>query len=128
MAQSSTIDQIRQARDNALAALKSAIKAVSKKIELTTDSDDELEAQLEALMDQREAIEAAATDAVLALPQVIAAAAKLNALSAEMKATAQELPIATNALTKTAAVLALGQQFSEVLASGTQGPGDGPKA
>ena len=128
MAQSSTIDQIRQARDNALAALKSAIKAVSRKIERTTDSDDELEAQLEALMDQREAIEAAATDAVLALPQVIAAAAKLNALSAEMKATAQELPIATNALTKTAAVLALGQQFSEVLASGTQGPGDTPKA
>ena len=128
MAQSSTIDQIRQARDNALAALGSAIKAVSRKIERTTDSDDELEAQLEALMDQREAIEAAATDAVLALPQVIAAAAKLNALSAEMKATAQELPIATNALTKTAAVLALGQQFSEVLASGTQGPGDAPKA
>lgn len=127
MTQSSTIDQIRQARDTALAALGSAINGVSRNIELATGPDDALEAQLEALMNQREAIEAAATDAVLALPEVVAAAATLNALSAEMMATAQQLPFATNALTKSAAVLALGQQFSQVLASGTHGAGDGPK-
>jgi len=121
MPQSSTIDQIRQARDTALAALRSVIKAVSRKIELTTGPDDALEAQLDALMEQHEAIEAAATDAVLALPEVIAAAAALNALSAEIKAAAQELPLAANALTKAAAVLALGQQFSQKFEKAREG-------
>jgi hypothetical protein len=121
MNQTSTIDQIRQARDTALAALGSAIETVGKKIELATGSDDELETQLDALMQAREAIETAATDAVLALPEVMAAAATLNALSAEMKTSAQELAAPTNALTKTAAVLALGQQFSQVVADARNG-------
>ena len=121
MNQTFTIDQIRQARDTALAALESAIETVGRKIELATGSDDELETQLDALMQQREAIETAATDTVLALPQVMAAAAALNALSVQMETSAQELPVATNALTKTAAVLALSQQFSQVVADARNG-------
>jgi hypothetical protein len=121
MNQTSTIDQIRQARDTALAALGSAIETVGRKIELATGPDDELETQLDALMQQREAIETAATDTVLALPQVMAAAAALNALSVQMETSAQELPVATNALTKTAAVLALSQQFSQVVADARNG-------
>jgi hypothetical protein len=38
-----------------------------------------------------------------------------------MKTSAQELAAPTNALTKTAAVLALGQQFSQVVADARNG-------
>jgi hypothetical protein len=75
-------------------------------------------------MQQREAIATAATDAVLALPAVIAAAATLIALSSQMRITAQELPAVTNVLTiltKAAALLALGRQFSQVIALTTDG-------
>jgi hypothetical protein len=116
-----SIDQIRNARDTALAALESAIQAISRKIELSAGPDAALNSQLDALMNQREVIETAATDAVLALPAVIAAAATLNALSTQMRITAQELPAATNVLTKAAVVSALGQQFSQVIALTTDG-------
>ena len=116
MNQPSIIDQIRNARDTALAALKSSIDAVATQLELATSPDGAaLNQRLDDLMNQRDAIETAATDAVLALPEVIAAAAALNALAAQMNTTARQLPAATNVLTTTATVLALGQQFSGTL-------------
>ncbi len=118
MNQGSIIDQIRNARDMALAALKSSIDAVARKIEVDTGPDDAaLNRRLDDLMNQRDAIETAATEAVLALPEVIAAAATLNRLAARMKTTAQQLPAATNVLTTTATVLSLGQQFSQAVAN-----------
>ncbi len=116
MNQPSIIDQIRNARDTALAALKSSIEAVAAQLELATSPDEAaLNQRLDELMNQRDAIETAATDTVLALPEVIAAAAALNGLAAQMNTTAQQLPAATNLLTTTATVLALGQQFSGML-------------
>jgi hypothetical protein len=121
MSQPSTIDQLRSARDTALAALKSSIDASAKEIEVATDPDEAaLNQRLDNLVNQSDAIETAATDAVLALPEVIAAAATLNALSAQMK-TAQQLPTAANLLATTATVSALGQQFSGTLANAHHG-------
>jgi hypothetical protein len=122
MNQPSVIDQIRNARDAALAALKSSINAVARKIELATVPDEAaLNQRLDELINQRDAIETAATDAVLALPEVIAAAATLNALAIQMRTTALQLPTAANALATTATVLALGQQFSGALANAHHG-------
>ncbi len=122
MNQTSIIDRIRDARDTALAALKSSIDAVATQLELATSPDEAaLNQRLDDLMNQRDAIETAATDAVLALPEVIAAAAAMNALAAQMRTTAQQLPTATNVLTTTATVLALGQQFSGALANAHHG-------
>jgi hypothetical protein len=122
MNQPSIIDQIRNARDTALAALKSSIDAVATQLELATSPDEAaLDQRLDELMNQRATIETAATDAVLALPEVIAAAAALNALAAQMNTTARQLPAATNVLTTTATVLALGQQFSGMLVNPPHG-------
>jgi hypothetical protein len=122
MSQPSTIDQLCSARDTALAALKSSIDASAKEIEVATDPDEAaLNQRLDNLVNQSDAIETAATDAVLALPEVIAAAATLNALSAQMTKTAQQLPTAANLLATTATVLALGQQFSGTLVNAHHG-------
>ena len=118
MNQESIIDQIRNARDAALAALKSSIDAVAEKIELATGPDEAaLNQRLDDLMNQCDAIETAATDAVLALRGVIAAAATLDTLASQMETTAQQLPAATHVLTTTATVLALGQQFAQAVAN-----------
>jgi uncharacterized protein involved in exopolysaccharide biosynthesis len=122
MNQPSIIDQIRNDRDTALAALKFSIDAVATQLELATSPDEAaLNQRLDDLMTQRDAIETAATDAVLALPEVIAAAAALNALAAQMNTTARQLPAATSVLTTTATVLALGQQFSGTLVNPQHG-------
>jgi len=119
MSQPSTIDQLRNARDTALAALKFSIDAIAKKIEVATGPNEvALNQRLDNLVNQSDAIE---TAAVLALPEVIAAAATLNALSAQMTKTAQQLPTAANLLATTATVLALGQQFSGTLANAHHG-------
>jgi hypothetical protein len=118
MNQSCIIGQIPNARDTALAALESSIDAVSKKIEVATGAAGAaLNQRLDDLMNQRDAIETAATDAVLALPKVIAAAATLKSLAAQMKTTAQQLPAATHVLTTTETVLSLGKQFSGTVAN-----------
>jgi len=115
-----TIDDIRTARDSALDALSDAVTTIGAEIAQTTKTGpylDQLTKRYQDLMNERALIRAAATDAVLALPFVIAAVAKLNELSSNMKTTAQELPAATNKLTQAAAVLSLGQQFSDVIAN-----------
>ena len=121
MGQSSIINQIRNSRDTALAALDSSVTAVRRQIEQTTVPDPELSGQMQKLTKQRAAIRAAATDAVLALPDVIAAAASLNTLSRKMQAAAQALPDATKVLTAAATILALGQQFSDKLTNAQNG-------
>jgi len=121
MAQS--IDDIRNSRDTALAALDTSISVVGYKIAQTTTTGpylDQLTTRYHDLMTQRNAILAAATAAVLQLQQVIDAVATLNSLANQMNAVAQALPTATNVLTGSASVLALGQQFADTLATARQ--------
>jgi methyl-accepting chemotaxis protein len=124
MNQLSTIEGIRSARNAALAALDAVLDEIDDEIAQTTKTGpylDQLTKRKQDLNNEYAAISMAATEAVLALPEVIAAAATLNTLSAQMKATAQQLVAATNVLNKTAAVLALGQQFSDVIANAHRG-------
>jgi hypothetical protein len=120
MAQSLSIDDIRNSRDAALAALDGSISVVGNQIAQTTTTGpylDQLTTRYHDLMTQRNAIFAAATESVLSLPSVIAAAATLNSLANQMKTVAQALPAATNILTGSASVLSLGQQFADTLAT-----------
>jgi hypothetical protein len=119
MPPAATVDDIRSHRDTALEALGIALVKVGDQIAQTTASGptlDQLTRRNQDLMDQRAAIRAAATDEVLALPAVIAAATALGALSAEMKTVAQALPAAASLLTGAATVLSLGQQFADLIA------------
>jgi hypothetical protein len=121
MAQS--IANIRASRDTALAALDTSISVLGNQIAQTTTTGpylDQLTTRYHELMTQRNAIFAAATDAVLRLPSVIAAAATLNSLASQMKTAAQALPAATNVLTGSASVLSLGHQFADTLATARQ--------
>jgi hypothetical protein len=114
----STIDDIRKSRDTALKALGVSVTSVGDQIALTTQTGpylDQLTKRYQDLMNERSAIREAATDAVLALPSVIRAAATLDSLSSKMKAIAQALPAATDVLSSATAVLSLGQQFSDVI-------------
>jgi hypothetical protein len=70
-----------------------------------------------ALIDEANAIDAAATDEVLALPGVIQAASTLSSLAQKMKKVAQNLPQVTKLLDNTASILNLGQQFADSLAN-----------
>ena len=118
MANQSDIDTIRANRDAALAALDAAYNAVGAELEQTTapgPKQDALNARYDALDAQRAAIVTAATDQVLGLPSVVAAAGQLAMLSAEMTTEAKKLTGATDVLKATASVLALGQKFSEML-------------
>jgi hypothetical protein len=121
MAQS--IDDIRNIRDTALAAFDSSIEVLGSKIAQTTTTGpflDQLTARFDDLMSERNSILAAATEAVLQLPEVVAAADTLNSLANKMKTAAQALPRATNILTRSSSVLALGQQFADTLATARQ--------
>lgn len=120
MARSPTVDDIRSSRDMALDALEDSLISVGNEIAETTIVGPfltRLTTRNTALMNEAAAIRAAATDAVLALPEIITAAAALNRLSAKMETAAQALPNATNLLSGTATVLSLGQQFADLLAS-----------
>jgi hypothetical protein len=113
-----TIDDIRNSRDTALDALGIAVTSVGDQIAQTIKTGpylDQLTKRYQDLMNERSAIRAAATDAVLALPSVIGAAAKLNSLSSKMKTIAQALPNATDVLTRATTVLSLGQQVSDFI-------------
>ncbi|HEU0157442.1 MAG TPA: hypothetical protein VFQ82_15325 [Stellaceae bacterium] len=115
-----SIDDIRNARDAALDALADAVATIGNQIAQTTTTGpflDQLTKRYQDLMNERSMIRAAATETVLSLPAVIAAAAQLTQLSTDMKRTAQELSDATTTLNKATTILSLGQQFSDVLAS-----------
>jgi hypothetical protein len=120
MAQPPTMDNIRSSRDTALGALEDALNSLGDAIAQTTQTGpylSQLTKRYQDLMNEAATIRAAATDAVLALPGVIAAAAMLNTLSARMKTAAQALPNATNVVTGATAVLSLGQQFTDLIAN-----------
>lgn len=120
MAQSPSIDYIRASRDAALAALDTSISTIGNQIAQTTTPGpylNQLTKRYQDLMNERAAIFAAATEAVLALPSVMAAAATLNKLSGQLNTAAQALPAATNVLTGSASVLSLAQQFADTLAT-----------
>jgi len=121
-----SLDEIRNSRDRALAALGVAVTSIGDEIAATTQTGpylDQLTKRYQDLMNERSAIRAAATDAVLALPSVLQAAATLNSLSSQMKKTAQALPKATHVLTTATAVLSLGQQFADAIANVSRGLG-----
>jgi hypothetical protein len=110
---------IRQCRDDALTTLQAAIDQVERQIAATTERGPFLTRLLErerALIDEANAIDAAATDAVLALPDVIQAASTLSSLTKEMTTVAQNLPQVTKLLETTASILNLGQKFADSLA------------
>jgi hypothetical protein len=120
MSQPSTIDDIRKSRDGALDALDGVLDEIDDEIAQTTKTGpylNQLTKRKQDLSNEYAAISTAATEAILALPNVIVAAATLNTLSTQMKTIAQQLPAATNVLNKTVAVLGLGQQFSDVIAN-----------
>ena len=115
-----TIDDIGNARDTPLVALDSVLDDIEDEISQTTKKDAhlaELTKQKEALQAKYTAVSDAATGAVLALPEVIAAASTLKKLSTDMDAKAKQLPSMTTNLDKAAAVLSLGQQFRDVIAN-----------
>jgi len=116
------IAAIRQSRDDALAALQAATDEVERRIAATTQRGPFLSRLIErdrALISEANAIDAAATDAVLALPEVIQAASTLSSLAQKMKKVAQQLPQATKLLDNTASVLSLAQKFGDTLANAT---------
>jgi hypothetical protein len=120
MAQS--IDDIGSSVKMALAALDTAIDAVSDQISRTPNGPvfKQLMARHDDLVDEKNSILAAATAAVLALPQVVAAATTLNALANQMKTVAQILPAATNVvnlLAGSTTVLSSAQNFANTLAT-----------
>jgi hypothetical protein len=124
MNQPATADNIRRSRDAALDALDDVMDEIDDEIAQTTETGPylvQLTKRYQDLKNEYAHISMAATFAVLAQPSVIAAAARLETLSTQMKTTAQELPNATDVLAKTAAVLALGQQFSDVIANAHKG-------
>jgi hypothetical protein len=67
------------------------------------------------LVNEAAALRAAATDAVLALPEVTQAATALTSVSQRMQKVAQRLPAAKDVLATTAATLSLGQQFVDLI-------------
>jgi hypothetical protein len=74
-------------------------------------------------VDEKNALLAAATAAVLALPQVVAAAATLNTLAKQMNTAAQKLPAATkvvDVLAGSTTVLSSAQRFGNTLATAQQ--------
>ncbi len=115
-----TINDIIQTRDDALQALEGCINAVGHAIARTTQTGpylDQLTKRFQDLKNESASIWASATDQVLALPEVLAAAATLSTLASNMKAAAQALPNATSVLNGTASVLSFGQQFADAIAS-----------
>ena len=124
MSQPATIDDIRRSRDAALDALDDVMDEIDNEIAQTTKTGPylvQLTKRYQDLKNEYAHISMTATFEVLAQPGVVAAAATLNTLSAQMKTTAQELPAAANVLGKTAAVLALSLQFSDVIANAQKG-------
>jgi hypothetical protein len=88
MNQPATIDDIRRSRDAALDALDSVLDEIDDEIAQTTKTGaylNQLTKRKQDLSNGYAAISTAATEAILALPNVIAAAATLNTLSAQMK-------------------------------------------
>ncbi len=125
MTDQETIDAIRADRNQALDALEDALVSVDREIENTDSADlaylKQLKNRSQSLMDERTTIMDAASVAILSMPSVVAAADQLNAIAAKMKATAQEIPNATDKLTKATAILSLGQKFTDLIASTQKG-------
>jgi hypothetical protein len=113
------ISAIRVSRDAALQSLDQAFDAVGDLIAQTTQIGPYLDAltkRYEDIRRERDAIFRSATDAVLALPSVTAAAATLNGLAENMTKRAAELRDATKLLMTAGALVSLGQQFADVIA------------
>ena len=120
MTDDAAIEDIRNNRDTALDALEVAISRVGREIAHTTTTGpymDQITKRYRDLMSEASAIEAAATDAVLALPSIMAAAGKLSSLATRMDTVAKKLPSATNVLGQTATILSLGQQIADLIAN-----------
>lgn len=115
-----TIDQIRTIRDDLLVTVETAIDRVNSQIESTTIGSPWMKQLIKRsndLANEHAAILRIMTDAVLALPEVMAAAAELNLLAARNNQVAARLPAATDALGVATEVLALGQSFTDLIAT-----------
>jgi hypothetical protein len=69
----------------------------------------------DALINEAAAIRAAATDTVLALPEVQNAEKALTKISQDMQKVAKNLPNTTKTLTTTVDALSLGQKFVDTI-------------
>jgi hypothetical protein len=123
MAQS--IDDVRTSLNTALAALDTAIDILSNRITQTPNGPlfKQLMTRHDDLVDERNAVLAAATETVLHLPEVVAAAVTLSALANQMNTVAQNLPAATNVvnvLAGSTTVLSSAQHFANTLATAQQ--------
>ncbi len=120
MPRQQAIEAIRASRDAALDALDSAVTSVGNEIVHTIQTGpylNQLTRRYQDLMNERAAVRSAATDTVLGLPHVMAAADSLELLARQMRSAAQTLPGAANMLLPTATVLSLGQQFVDAVVS-----------
>jgi hypothetical protein len=114
------IAEIRAARDSVLQGINAALNAVGNEIAQTAQTGPYLDAltkRYEDLRSERAAIFAAATEAVLSLPGVVAAVGELSGLAQRMTQTAGELPQATKLLQTASSILSLGQQFANTVAN-----------
>lgn len=122
----SEVADILKSRDQALSSLDDAIDEITNEIAITTANNfylRHLTKQCQDLVNQKTAILDATDQRILNLPQVIKAYNQLNALSLDMKATAEELPAATDALAKTSEILTLGQQYVNLIANAQKAAG-----
>jgi len=114
------VARIRKSRDDALSVLEVATIKVEDEIAATVQPGlylTRLAARENALINEAAAISRAATDAVLALPEVIRTASSLKKTSDKLVNVAKDLPHATDILKVTASILSLGQQFIDLIAN-----------
>lgn len=112
------VARIRKSRDDALRVLEIATIKVEDEIAATVQSGPyltRLAARENALINEAAAISRAATDAVLALPEVIRAASSLKKTSDKLVNVSKNLPNTTDILKVTASILSLGQQFVDLI-------------
>ena len=112
------IDGILASRDNIASGLDQMIDAITPEFAkpgLSRDEVTRLSARQTALVNERHEVFVRATDEVLALPGVVAAAGKLTKLGQDMNKAAGPLRRGTTLLEQSATVLGVAQKFVDVV-------------
>jgi hypothetical protein len=113
---SDDVERIRESRNNILDGLEAALARVNAEIPIRTGVRRRRLAtrQLE-LINESDEVMRAATNEVLALSEVKAAASQLVAIGNQMTERSKELQNATAILTQTGKILSLGQRFMDIV-------------
>ena len=115
-----TIEDIVNSRDAALRSLNNAIDKISNEIAITTTNNlylKQLTKQSNDLTNQKTAVLNATDRQVLNRADVLAATAQLQGISTQMTRAANALLATTEVLNDTAKILALGQQYVNLIAN-----------